>query len=479
MTSTIRKHLPLILIIIVFSIFYSLLSLVRHQHYNSFGYDLGIDDQIVWKYSQGKIPVTTIDDVPYWLSLQNHLELVYLFLAPFYWLWNNVSTLLVLQSLFFVISAVPVFLLARHYHLKNSVSYALVLAYLIFFGVQNALWFDAHSSPFGTAFLMWFIYYLEKKNLAAVLIFLVFTMTSKEHFAFLTFLVCLVSYLKKRDKLFVIAGMISLIYLFLIFGFYFPRFNNGAYHYGPNTGLFSGFDLSYLIDTLEKKQVFLFSLLSFGFLPLLSPLALIPFFGDLASYFILGRNVYTAQGLFLHYRIELAPLLVWPAIKALSQYKILNRKSLAVYLLVCTFFLQYYLHLPLSYLSKSWFWHESSAVDNIDALINTVPKNSAVVSQNNITPHLSHRDEIFTLWPQMKTFKNNSPCRLDECNWFSWGGNPRYLVVDLSPQWDIRHLLSNREEFIAGVYNLKKAGLIKEEKRIGNAYLYKIIRKPY
>ena len=145
---------------------------------------------------------------------------------------------------------------------------------------------------------------------------------------------------------------------------------------------------------------------------------------------------------------------------------------------LCILIVQYVLHLPLSYLTKQWFWTESSAVKNIDQLIVFIPKKASLVSQNNITPHVSERDLIFTLWPTTKTFSKNSPCRKVSCNWLRWAGRPRYLIVDTSSDWDKRHLLANRQDFVDGINNLEKAGAVSVYMRIGNATLYKINKNP-
>ncbi len=103
---------------------------------------------------------------------------------------------------------------------------------------------------------------------------------------------------------------------------------------------------------------------------------------------------------------------------------------LSGYLVICALVLQYILHEPLSYLTKQWFWAEPHSVKNINAVLAYLPQDASVVSQNNITPHISHRDNVFTLWPDTIGFAKNSPCGQKDCRWFHWAGNPQYLVVD-------------------------------------------------
>jgi len=473
------KYWPLAIILLFFSISYSVLSVVRHNHYQSYGYDLGIDDQIVWHYSNFHLPITTIDDTPFTLSLTNHVEIIYALISPIYWIWDDVRFLLVVQAVVMVTSVIPVFLLAQKYKLKTFLCYAITIAYLTFFGVQNALWFDVHSTPFGAGFLAWFIYFLDRQKLRWAWLFFFLTLLSKENFAALLFLVSLTYYFINRKKYHIYFMGIALVYLIFIFGIYFPHFVPGGYKYQPTGGILSSVNPLYLLNTTDKRSVFFYSLLSFGFIPLAYPLYLISYIGNLAIYFIFGRDVSTAQGLFLQYRVDLVPLLSFATILTIHRYKKwLNTKYIAIYILVCACAVQYFLHLPLSYLSKRWFWSQPQAVANINTLISYIPPNAGVVSQNNITPHVSHRTDIFTLWPHKQTFLKNSPCGEKICDWFSWGGNPEYLIVDTSNNWDIRHLLGDRERFIDGLDNLEKEGYIKKDKQAGNAILFKVLKNP-
>ena len=460
----------------IFFIAYSTLSIVRHNHFNSFGFDLGINDQVVWKYSQLKLPITTIDHVPFISKLEVHVEIIYALISPFYWIWEDARMLILLETSFLCFSALSVFLLSRHFKFHEWIQIALVLLFLLFYGVQNALWFSVHSATFGAAFTSWFIYFLLTEKLRPATLFFLLAILSKENVAGITLLVSSIIFIYNRSRyaLYFILG--SIIYLLFIFGIYFPHMVESGYRFQNKEGLFSILDPKLMLDTQDKKDVYLYSFLTFGFLPLLAPLFLIPILGNLASYFVLGSSVTTAQGLFLQYRVGLTPLFCLATIMAIKRYSFLNTRYTALYLVLCALVVQYMLHLPLSYLSKSWFWTEPSGVKNINAIIEYIPENSPIVSQNNIIPHVNYRDNIMTLWYTTKGFETNSPCGKTTCDWFRWEGKPHYLIADTSKEWDSRHLLINREEYTRSLTNLEKAGIIKKYKQQGNAVLYVIVK---
>jgi len=476
-----QRLIPLLpyILCLLFFVAYSTLSIVRHEHYQSFGYDLGINDQVVWQYSRFHAPITSIDHIVYNSKLNVHIELIYALIAPFYWIWSNPLMLLLLQAAVVCFSGLAIYLLAKRYKLHPWLQLALLLSYLLFYGVQNALWFGVHSATFEAAFIAWFIYFLISHRNKWAIVFFLLAITGKENVAGMTFLISLVYFLITKRKAGISFAAASLLYLFFVFGIYFPYFVKGGYSFANPHGLFSQLDPRLLFNTGEKMQVYLYTLLSYGFLPLLNPFYLIPAFGNLASYFILGNSVTTAQGLFLQYRIELAPLMSWATIATIARYKRLNTKPIALYIIVSALLVQYLLHLPLSYLTKQWFWDDPPAIKTLNITIQDyLPKDASVVSQDNITPHISQRDNIYMFYPEIKNFPKDSPCGQIQCNWFSWYGNPEFLLVDTSSEWDARHLLSDRPLFLAGLQNLEKTKVITKYKQLGTTILYRVNKNP-
>ncbi len=462
------------LICFLFFLLYSLLSITRHNNYNSFGFDLGLADQVVWQYSHFSLPITSIHFYPFTSLLTDHIELIYAPLGVFYWIWNDVRMLLLLQAAIFSFSGVPIYLLAKRKKLKTPIATAILLSYLSFYGVQNALWFDVHSAVFGAAFLSWFIYFLDKKKLLWATIFFILTIICKENLAMLTFSTSLVYWWITKQRAFLYYAFASLTYLFFIFGIYFPHLTERGYGYQNTNGILSDLNLFYLFDTAEKRYAEFVSVAWFGFLPLLSPFFLLPAVGDFFSYFVIANQLKEAQGIFMHYRITIAPMMTFATIMTIAKYKRLNNIYVAGYLFLCILFFQYTLHLPISYIAKKWFWEKPAAVYTINKVLTALPEQASVVSQNNIVPHISHRREIFTLWPEKKSFTTHSPCGKKTCAWFRWGGTPKYLIVDTANEWDSRHLLAPREEYIAGLQNLEKTGIIKRYKQEGTTILYKV-----
>ncbi len=470
------KQKLLLSICLTFFLAYMTLAVGKHLSFQS-GYDLSIIDQAVWKYAHFKNPITTTHvyyDTPIYID---HLEIILIIISPLYYIFDSAITLIVLQVVSVIASGIAVFLLARKYKIARTLAHALLVSYYAFFGIQFAIWADVHTLVFAVGFMSYFLYFLETKRNKLALLFLVLAIICKEDIALLTLLISSIFIIKEKQRTAIIAACVSLFYLLILFFIYFPTVLPEGYRFGNSSGLLSDVNPIYLIDSAEKQKTILYSLGWFGFIPLLYPIGVIPFIGDLAHYFVLGKGVIRTEDIFLHYRSTVGLLLIWPTIIAISKVKFLNNWKTALYLLLCAAFLQYYLHLPLSYLSKKWFWQERVEIANINHLLKKIPENASVATHNNIAVHLTHRDEIYGLFPMQRDFKSNSPCGTTSCGWFRVGGDPKFLFYDKGSNFNALHYLTGREEFFETISNLEKNGNIQLIEHKDTSYLYRIIKK--
>lgn len=196
---------------------YLILSSVKHYNFLS-GYDLAIIDQVIWKYSQFKTPLTTIHAIHSQPLLADHVEFIYILLSPTYWLFNSAYTIIFLQTFTICISGLAVYKLAIFKKLKPVVAFALLISYLSFYGIQQAIWSDVHSLVFAAGFLAWFIYFLEKEKVYLSFLFFALALICKEDIALLTLLVSIVQLVIKKNKLSLLFIFLSILYLFLFPG---------------------------------------------------------------------------------------------------------------------------------------------------------------------------------------------------------------------------------------------------------------------
>lgn len=166
---------------------------------------------------------------------------------------------------------------------------------------------------------------------------------------------------------------------------------------------------------LEKIQTLFWSVFSFGLIPLFYlPLLPIIFYQFASRFLDLQHPV--RWTLFYHYSAELAVLM---AVATIYGVRFILKKAgknrsilvtLVVWLLTVHFISNLILDSPLKNLAKRQFWQGEAWMRDTRLILSMVPVNASVAAQNNLLPHLSHRQRIYLL-PNF--------------------GDPQYVVVDL------------------------------------------------
>jgi uncharacterized membrane protein len=413
-----KKYRGLIFLTGILTIYAGLmafLSVRNHELYQTFGWDLGFFDQLMWQASRGNLNfVSTIGNIN---LLGDHFQPVLYLLAPLYWIWDDVRILLIVQALLITGAAIPLYLLAKQKLHSEFISISVGISYLIFSGTQFTITNEFHQSVFIPLLLSLGLYWLETDKMFRGLFFLTSLLLVKEETGLLLVVLGIMYSIKfwkgpalrrKAGPLLILVGSIG---FFLLLRIVIPAVSSqGRYiHYGygslgetpaevvksvvsnPLAGLKT------LIEPKIKLEQVGASIISFGGLPLLSPVSLIPVFQNYAVRFLDDRNIHRWLNN-NHYSAPLGPLLVYGTILALGRMRSFR---LAVYLLFVSFGMAIFLKLPVFSLFKSQLYFTPQWVKDIDSVVKLVPPNVSVATNNSVFPHLSHRDKIYLL-PEIK-----------------------------------------------------------------------------
>lgn len=224
----------------------------------------------------------------------------------------------------------------------------------------------------------------------------------------------------------------------------------------------------------EKRDVWLYSLSWFSFLPLLSPGAMLAVLLDLSQYFITGEAFSRMWSPFMHHRAILAPFLLLGTLDAINLLKRkLRPEVISVFMVIVALLLQYKFHFALNKLSKPIYWQSEKWMEDNRKLISAIPKDISIASAQNMVPHLSHRNQVYLIYPREHEIKGD-PCGRKLCWWLDFPVEADYLMVNLSERQTLTQLLESPQNFKAAIKNMETLGKIKLEKRIGTAYLYRI-----
>ena len=106
------QHLVWIFII-SYTIFFSWYSILKHYAFLTTAFDLGIFDQALWSTLHGKFLYTTLHGEEASVTFAHHFQPILLLILPIYAVYQSPETLLVLQSFFLALGALPIYWIAR------------------------------------------------------------------------------------------------------------------------------------------------------------------------------------------------------------------------------------------------------------------------------------------------------------------------------------------------------------------------------
>jgi uncharacterized membrane protein len=402
---------------LAYFILYSVLSVLRHVTYHSFGPDLGIFDQVFWNTTQGRFFESTMSLVqpqPH-SYLADHFSPIYLLLVPAYALIPRPETLLVIQTLFLALGVWPIYLLAR---MKLEAGFQRLvwgLVYFLFLPVAFINLFDFHELALVVLPLGFAIYFLEKGRTGLFLLSLVSTFLVKEELPLVGVGFGAYILLAKRDwKLGLGVLAASFAIFFAVVRVIIPAFGGGSYAYFASrfamryaelgttpqeiiaTAITHPSRLGHLIFQAQKLK-FLVGI--FG--PVLG-LTVVSGFGAilvLPTLGILLLSNYAPQYAFTsHYSAPLIALVIGTSILGLARLRAAWRGPVAAAVLASSLaFSLAFGDLPFSRHFNPQIFQPEARYTAFVHNLERIPPDASVAAENNLTPHLSQRRYIYNL----------------------------------------------------------------------------------
>jgi uncharacterized membrane protein len=408
------------LIVAVFFLLYAAGSLLKHMNFNSYAWDLGIFDQAIWKYSRLEIGSNTVKFIPVLLADHWHPSL-FLF-VPFYWIWEDVRMLLIVQALVAASCAIPIYLIAREKLRDRFAAQLLAVTCLFFWGMWELVFFDFHPYVLFPFVLSWMYYFVMRDNMIAYFLLLPLLLNIQEQMALAGVFFGIYLVIFKRKWFAGIATfIISSTWFYLISEVLIPALSPSGttlyvvlYSHMGNSGqeiiryllTHPHMALKQLFWPLGKLHLLFMLLVPFLLLPLLGGfcIVLIP---DLLLR--LYSNNPELWGIHNHYNAVYAAVLVISFLEALpglyrwlkrtGRYPSLSFRKLAFTLCLVILVLQVPFTLRSSF---TLFFHPSFY--SLDAreragyrVLSDIPAEASVSAQYKMVSHLSQRELIYLL----------------------------------------------------------------------------------
>ena len=381
----------------------ALVSLHRYWQFDAFWLDFGIFDETIWQLSRFHLPVIpTLAPPTGKVVWGDHFNPSAILLAPLYWITNKAEIILVAQAVGVGLSALVGYALIRKKITVPLVRISLIVSYLGFVGLQNALYTDVHNIVFALLPFMLTIWSYFEKKWSLYWLFLLVTLGFQENMGAVG--IGLGLYWVIRDRKNMLVGMITILlslgWALLATTLFIPFFNHGPYNYRPEfpaiwyewiTHFFQPFDL--------KLRTIVLTLLTFGGLPLFS-FATYPLIVEhFLERFVLNTAA-TRWDLGFHYNALLSPIMFLAVVDVMERWQN-NPKArkwltcwAGVTIFIVYFLHRFYLHGPLILATHPVFYEQTKRNQFIQKFVNLIPPNGLLMTQNNLATHFTHRPVV-------------------------------------------------------------------------------------
>jgi len=385
-------------------VIYGIYGVIRFLHFANSTWDFGFYDQWLWKISKLQEARGSL-----WGAhvLADNFPLIVYFIAPIYWVFNHPIALILFEILVVCLGVLPIFWLCRKRFDSDLLPFALGFAYMFYIGNQYALKFTFHPSTLFASLFLFACYFFEEKKYFWHFVFVILALMCKVDVA-----LYIIGYglflLLQRHKLGIIHIILGLTWFVVAtkmmvsfggeprFGLYlslgktpFSIIKEIVFHPTHPIALF--------LENPEKVFVLLTIFASFGFLALLSP-SLWPIFLPM-----LGERFWSANHahwiLFFHYGAPISAVLVLSAIHSIlylkNNIKFPWEFFISIFFIVHTLAMGYFLQAPVHNLIHKSFYQSSEEIRSLRRAIKIIPKTSSLSVQDNLAPHLAHRNNIW------------------------------------------------------------------------------------
>lgn len=390
-------------------ILYLLISISKHLHFGSTGFDLVIFDQAVRQYSEFVAPASSFRG--YENLLGDHFHPILVFLAPLYWLFNSPINLLVAQAVLIISACLPIYLYTKN-RLGILPAIFLNIVFILNPALLRAIYFDFHEIAFAIPLIAWGIYFMDRKRWMWFYASIALLLLVKEDLSILVAFFGIYLLFSKQYKRGLLIFTTGIVWFLLATKLFIPYFagENGSFNYWSYDRL--GSDLPSSIISIVSHPFYALSLL---FIPIVKTITLIKTFGIflgttffsplilLAIPLILERFLSSSENYWqfnYHYGATLAPILVMAAADSLYRVGLLKRfkkVNMSFFVkIVCanlaTIAIVLFIISPMNFIFQPNNYLLTNDEMSGYAIIDQLPGNTSICTTNHIAPHIGKYD---------------------------------------------------------------------------------------
>lgn len=439
--------------ILLYGLVFSYFTILKHNVFQSYAWDLGIFDQAMYSTLHGQFLHYTVDSFlnPSGCFFAQHISPLLLVILPLYAVHASATTLLVIKSFALAFGALPLYLLARTELNNKRIGFLFALLYLLYPALQASNWFDFQPQAFLPLLLFSSYYFFRVDKWKLYFFSTILALMVEEHISIIVFVISafmfindwrmLLPALKNRrlNRALVSVVVMVICMVWFISAVYakgsFPINEQFIARYKA-TDTFSvlgvkGDPLLLPIYVLTSPQnvwnalMYDYVIKFFYIVLLFAPLLFLPFknklvvgvFMLLAPFLLSNYWPYYTMG--AHYPLYILPAIFLAALNGLKKFHLQAQMAmLKTALLVTVLFVAS--TSPISPISSSFgaakgriLWYPDMNfspnvhTDTLHTLLQLIPPESSVLTQNHLFPHVSNRLNAYVI-PPIGHFENDT-----------------------------------------------------------------------
>ena len=214
---------------LAYTIYFSILTIQNHFRLQTMGWDLGIENSLVWNASHFNRPMfkTSVMGNSTTTHLGFHETYISYLIGIPYRLAPRPETLLALQAALIGGAALPFFAFARR-HVGDWTACLLAVLVTLYAPLHGSNLYDFHYLPFAPIFLWWCLWALEARRNGMATMAVILTLANREDMSALLMVVGIYLILTgERPRAGLVVTIISAIYFVGIKLILMPHFLNG------------------------------------------------------------------------------------------------------------------------------------------------------------------------------------------------------------------------------------------------------------
>jgi uncharacterized membrane protein len=455
--------------IMLYIIAASVTAILRHAGLNSTGFDLAIQDQVLWQTAHGRWFQSSIEVEHY---LGDHVSLIALAIAPLARLpGSGVGWLLIFQSVALGSAAWPLHRLARLETNSTAWAVAIPVAFLLFPPLGFINRFDFHFVALSIPCLMWMLLFLRQGRTRAAAVAAVLAILCREEVG--VAVACAAAFYAfepRRRRFAVCLAMGSIAWSVIALAVIIPYFRGEAsdslgryawlaafFDAGPTEGASSRPALlSHVSDAIIRLKTLAFVFILPAALPILAPRRALCVLPPLLVCLLAASE--SQSSIYFHYLSPVIPLAWWavvggasrlayvkpPALAPVPQFR---RGLLAPVVLVACLLVAWLVENPI-FKPVNYPYYPVQVFpprENVEAFHNAatmIGPEDSVLATSAFAPHLSRREKIGIIGWASEVAQPDVVCLdISDFRWTRWSddyaGELERLI--LSPDYGVAY----------------------------------------